>query len=166
MHPGVVERQKSAFFGIKRQLSGGRRRSGTGGIERHSEIRKRLISLVDKGKAAPLVTDSIYRVVAMEFEAISEARNNRVSWNEIANACGFPGKENLFCDAFSKERRPRAKKEKEVMPEQKTEKRIGEEKSPTPEPGIQPNPLSKGTSSPKLQNPGSRDSGERTSIPQ
>jgi hypothetical protein len=48
-----------------------------------------LISLVDKAKAAPLSTDSIYRVVAGEFDAISEARTNRVSWREISIVCGF-----------------------------------------------------------------------------
>ena len=63
--------------------------AASGGTERRSEIRDRLISLVDKAKAAPLSTDSIYRVVAGEFDAISEARTNRVSWREISIVCGF-----------------------------------------------------------------------------
>jgi hypothetical protein len=112
----------AAFFGINRQPAAeGGKVAATGDTERQGEIRNRLISLVDKAKDASLVTDSIYRVVAMEFEAISEARANRVSWNEIAKACGFSEKENRFRDAFSKERRRRAKKEKEVVPERKKE---------------------------------------------
>ena len=84
--------------------------TASGGTERQSEIRNRLISLVGKAKAAPLVTDSIYRVVAREFEAISEARANRVPWQEISIVCGFSGKENRLRDAFAKERRRREKK--------------------------------------------------------
>ena len=96
--------------------------AATSGKERQSEIRNRLISLVYKAKVAPLVTDSIYRVVAREFEVISEARANRIPWNEITKACGFPAeKENRLRDAFTKERRRQAKKEKEVMPEKKKE---------------------------------------------
>ena len=93
--------------------------AASSGKERQSEIRNRLITLVDKAKSAPLPADSIYRMVSLEFEAISDARQNRVAWHEIAHACGFSEKENRLRDAFSKERRRREEKEKEVTPEKK-----------------------------------------------
>jgi len=101
-------RQCSSLFG-NRAAEGGKL-AANGGIERQSEIRNRLITLVDKAKSAPLPADSIYRMVSREFEAIAEARQNRVAWHEIADACGFSGKENRLRDAFSKERRRREKK--------------------------------------------------------
>ncbi len=122
--------------------------------------------MVEKARTA---SQSVSRIVFLHFELIEQARGLRVGWKEIGESLEF-GSEKIsrLRKAYSLERRRRAKKkEKEVVPEkkkeQKTEKRIGEEKKPTPEPGIQPDPLPMGTSSPKLQNPGSRDSGERTS---
>ncbi len=89
-----------------------------GGKERQSYISDRLISLVDRaGRVPPEGSNSIYRVVAVNFDAIAAAREAKITWREIAAECDFAGQENRMRDAFSKERRRRAKKE--VMPEKK-----------------------------------------------
>lgn len=115
--------------------------AANGGIEWQSEIRNRLITLVDKEKSMPLPVDSIYRMVSREFEAIAEARQNRVAWHEIAHACGFSEKENRLRDAFSKERRRREKK--------------GKKESPAPE-VRKTDPVSKQESPAKTQKPENR----------
>ena len=53
------------------------------------------------------------------FEGVEEARKLGVSWGEIARALGFEGKANVARAIYSRERRRRAKKEKEVMPDSK-----------------------------------------------
>lgn len=108
----------------------------------------RLISLVIKAKSA---CQNMAQAVRNDLRTIDDARDSGMTWVEIADGLGFPGKDREIRKAYSREIR-----------KQKTEKRIGEEKKPTPEPGIQPDPLPAGTSSSKLRNPESRDSGERT----
>ena len=104
-----------------------------GGKERQSYISDRLISLVDRaGRVPPEGSNSIYRVVAVNFDAIAAAREAKITWREIAAECDFAGRENRMRDAFSKERRRRAKKEKEVMPEKKWIPGPKEEKKKSP----------------------------------
>lgn len=78
-----------------------------------------LLSLIEKAKQAKqeILGDAIRR----GFEGIEEARKLGVSWGEIARALGFEGKANVARAIYSRERRRRAKKEKEVVPEKKKE---------------------------------------------
>lgn len=78
-----------------------------------------LLSLIDKAKQAKqeMLGDAIRR----GFEVIEEARKLSVSWEEIARALGFEGKASVARAIYSRERRRRAKKEKEVVPEKKKE---------------------------------------------
>jgi len=78
-----------------------------------------LLSLIEKAKQAKqeILGDAIRR----GFEGVEEARKLGVSWGEIARALGFEGKANVARAIYSRERRWRAKKEKEVMPEKKKE---------------------------------------------
>ena len=75
----------------------------------HSAIAERLISLVDNKKSAS-VEDSVYRLVKREFESIKFARDSFVAWREIAETCGFPGKESQMRNAFRLEQLRREKK--------------------------------------------------------
>ncbi len=78
-----------------------------------------LLALIEKAKQAKqeILGDAIRR----GFEGVEEARKLGVSWGEIARALGFEGKANLARAIYSRERRHRAKKEKEVVPEKKKE---------------------------------------------
>ncbi|MHB1756812.1 MAG: hypothetical protein ACYCT9_04780 [Leptospirillum sp.] len=91
-----------------------------GGNQRRDDFGRVLISLIEKKKSAPLIDNSVYSIVSENFEAISEARKY-TNWSEIVRECGFEGLESRFRDAYSKERKRRAKKEKEVVPEKKKE---------------------------------------------
>ncbi len=88
----------------------------------HSDIGKRLILLVEKEKSAS-AGESVYRLVRIEYEAIRKARESLLRWKEIADTCGFPGKEAQMRNAFRLERRRREKKKGEVktVPAQKIE---------------------------------------------
>ena len=102
----------------------------------HSAISERLISLVDNKKSAS-VEDSVYRLVKREFESIKFARDSFVAWREIAETCGFPGKESQMRNAFRLEQLRREKKEKvkAVVPDKK-----GKGVLPDVKPGIRPDP--------------------------
>lgn len=77
----------------------------------------KLISLLDKGQRVQ--PDILGAAIRVEFENIAKARQLGISWNEIAEALGFPGKGKLASASYSRERQRRAKKEKEVTPEKK-----------------------------------------------
>ncbi len=90
-----------------------------GGWELLPESRfPKLISLLDKGQRVQ--PDILGAAIRVEFENIAKARQLGISWNEIAEALGFPGKGKLASASYSRERR-QAKKEKEVVPEKKKE---------------------------------------------
>ena len=78
----------------------------------------RLVSLVEKAKTE---CQSIAQAVRNDFETIGEAREACLTWNEIADGLGFVGKWREVQVAYSREKRRRAKKEKEVVPEKKKE---------------------------------------------
>lgn len=90
------------------------------------EVRTGLISLINKKKSS--FQSGISEIVRREFDLVSQARESGASWMEIVDTLGFSGKESAMALAYWRERRRRAKKEKEVIPEQKTEKRIGVER--------------------------------------
>ena len=76
--------------------------------DRRNYISDRLVSLVDMKKTASAF-GSVYRMVRVEFEGIEKAREVRIPWKEIAETCGFPGKESRIRDAYMREKRRRAK---------------------------------------------------------
>lgn len=93
----------------KRQIStGGRQMPTKTDEERRNCISDRLVSLVDMKKTASAF-GSVYRMVRVEFEGIEKAREVRIPWKEIAETCGFPGKESRIRDAYMREKRRRAK---------------------------------------------------------
>lgn len=68
----------------------------------------KLISLLNKGQhVQPNILGSAVR---SEFENVSKARRFGISWDEIAEALGFPKKGKLASASFSRERRRREKK--------------------------------------------------------
>ena len=77
--------------------------------DRQSSISERLILLINKVKIAS-VSNGVYRLVRIEFEAIRTAREALVPWRDIAETCGIPGREARLRDAFMRERRRRGKK--------------------------------------------------------
>ena len=78
-----------------------------------------LLALIEKAKQAK--QDMLGDAIRRGFEGVEEARKLGVSWGEIARALGFEGKANVARAIYSRERRRRAKKEKEVVPEKKKE---------------------------------------------
>lgn len=76
-----------------------------------------LLALIEKAKQAK--QDMLGDAIRRGFEGVEEARKLGVSWGEIARALGFEGKANVARAIYSRERRRRAKKEKEVMPDSK-----------------------------------------------
>ena len=78
-----------------------------------------LLALIEKAKQAK--QDMLGEAIRRGFEGVEEARKLGVSWGEIARALGFEGKANAARAIYSRERRRRAKKEKEVVPEKKKE---------------------------------------------
>jgi len=78
-----------------------------------------LLSLIDKAKQAK--QEMLGEAIRRGFESIEEARKLSVSWREIARALGFEGKASVARAIYSRERRRRAKKEKDVVPEKKKE---------------------------------------------
>lgn len=86
----------------------------------HSDIGERLISLSEKKKSASAV-ESVYRLVRIEYEAIRNAREVFVPWREIADTCGFPGKEAQMRNAYRLESQRREKEGGKPSPAQKTE---------------------------------------------
>lgn len=68
----------------------------------------KLISLLDKGQRVQ--PDILGAAIRIEFENIDKARQLRISWDEIAEALGFPGKGKLASASYSRERRRREKK--------------------------------------------------------
>ncbi len=100
--------------------------------DRQSDIGERLILLVEKKKSASAV-ESVYRLVRIEFEAIRKAREELVSWREIAETCGVPGKESLMRNAFRLERSRREKKKESPAQEVPEEKQEPQAKTQKPE---------------------------------
>ncbi len=105
----------------------------------HSDIGDRLISLAEKKKSAS-AGKSVYYLVRIEYEAIRKARESFVPWKEIADACGFSGKEAQMRNAFRLERGRREKKggikPAASQPAQKTENQKienGKQKKEDPE---------------------------------
>ena len=79
----------------------------------------KLISLLEEGQR--IQPDILGSAIRVEFENILKARELKITWNEIAESLGFPGKGKLASASYSREKRRRAKKEKEVVPEKKKE---------------------------------------------
>ncbi len=77
----------------------------------------KLISLLEEGQR--IQPDVLGSAIRVEFENILKARELKITWNEIAESLGFPGKGKLASASYSREKRRRAKKEKEVTPEKK-----------------------------------------------
>ena len=77
----------------------------------------KLISLLEEGQR--IQPDILGSAIRVEFENILKARELKITWNEIAESLGFPGKGKLASASYSREKRRRAKKEKEVVPEKK-----------------------------------------------
>ena len=73
----------------------------------------KLISLLEEGQR--IQPDVLGSAIRVEFENILKARELKITWNEIAESLGFPGKGKLASASYSREKRRRAKKEKEVM---------------------------------------------------
>lgn len=79
----------------------------------------RLVSLVEKAKSE---CQSIALAVRNDLKTIEEARKSGLTWSEISEGLGFPGKLREVQRAYSREKnRLGAKKEKVVVPEKKKE---------------------------------------------
>lgn len=67
----------------------------------------RLIKLVEKAKSS---CQSISKAVRNDLEIIDEARTSGMTWAEISDGLGFPGKDGEIRKAYSREKGRRKKK--------------------------------------------------------
>ncbi|AIA31558.1 hypothetical protein [Leptospirillum ferriphilum] len=81
----------------------------TGKIVKSDEVRRLLISLIEKKKCS--FQSGISEIVRREFDLVSQARESGASWTEIVDTLGFPGKEAAMALAYWRERRRQKKGE-------------------------------------------------------